>query len=94
MPLRSSADERRAAAAAARSLGSYDGRVVISLRGDRSTALESGLERLGITPVVERSAGQTRYSFVAPDGHGREVVRELEPSLRRVDDSLIALRVP
>jgi hypothetical protein len=94
VPLRTTADARHRAAVAARSLQSYDGRVVLTLRGDGSDRVEAALARAGVDPLIERSDGQTRYSFVAPDEDGRYLVRRLTPTLRRVDDSVIALRVP
>ncbi len=94
VPLSATADQRDRAAEAARSLRTYDGRVVLTLQGDRSARVESALDRAGIEPVVERADGQTRYLFVAPDGDGRELVRRLSPALDSVADSLVALRVP
>ena len=94
VPLRTTAEARHQAAVAARALQSYDGRVVLTLRGARSASVEAALDRAGIDPVVERADGQTRYSFVAPDEDGRYLVRRLTPTLRRVEDSVVALRVP
>ena len=94
VPLSATADQRDRAAEAARSLRTYDGRVVLTLQGDRSERVESALDRAGVEPVVERADGQTRYLFVAPDGDGRELVRRLSPALDSVADSLVALRVP
>ena len=50
-------------AAAARSLRTYDGRVVLTLRGQRRRRVETALERAGVDPVVERADGQTRYTL-------------------------------
>ncbi|MET0523584.1 MAG: M14 family zinc carboxypeptidase [Nocardioides sp.] len=94
VPLRTSADARHQAAVAARSLQSYDGRVVLTLRGARSARVEAALDRAGIDALVERSDGQTRYSFAAPDEDGHNLVRRLTPVLRKVEDTVVALRVP
>ena len=94
VPLRTTAEARHQAAVAARALQSYDGRVVLTLRGARSASVEAALDRAGVDPVIERADGQTRYSFVAPDEDGRYLVRRLTPTLRKVEDSVVALRVP
>ena len=93
VPLSATAEQRRQAAAAARSLRTYDGRVVLTLRaasvGDASRPRSSG-------PVSTRSSNaptaRPATRFLAPDGDGRELVRRLGPALRRVDGP--AGRVP
>jgi hypothetical protein len=87
--------ERAAAAAAARRLVEYDGRLVVTVEAGVQRAAARAFGRAGLAPKAMRVApGRLRYLVPLGSAEESRYARELVVDLSRLGEAVVAVRVP